>query len=192
MRRYVLLATAIAMLSAAHPRCPGTEPKASPWKSHVVRQLNGPTGQIEIPSQFQIVTERWNRVVAVPYLVYMPERDRLLMLVCGDVDELFDHLVAAGVNCFNPFQPEVMNVGSLMMKYRGRLAFHGGLSSQKTLPFATVAGVRDETNRLLNLGREGGYIFAPAHDVDHDVPLENMLVMMETLYEQEDYATLNR
>ena len=33
---------------------------------------------------------------------------------CGDVDEVFDDLVAAGLNCFNPFQPEVMDVFALL------------------------------------------------------------------------------
>jgi len=97
---------------------------------------------------------------------------------CGDVDELFDDLIVAGVNCFNPFQPEVMDVYSLLPQYRGRLAFHGGLSTQRTLPFGTIDDVRAETHRLLELGRDGGYIFAPAHDVEGDVPLENMLAMI--------------
>ena len=103
---------------------------------------------------------------------------------CGDVDELFDDLIVAGVNCFNPFQPEVMDVHSLLPQYRGRLAFHGGLSTQRTLPFGTVENVRAETRRLLELGREGGYIFAPAHDVEGDVPLKNMLAMIEVVQSQ--------
>jgi uroporphyrinogen decarboxylase len=100
------------------------------------------------------------------------------------VDELFDDLIAAGVNCFNPFQPEVMDVVSLLKIYRGRLVFHGGLSTQRTLPYGSVTDVRRETERLLELGRQGGYIFAPAHDVEGDVPLENMLVFIEMLQQQ--------
>jgi uroporphyrinogen decarboxylase len=98
---------------------------------------------------------------------------------CGDVDELFEDLIEMGLNCFNPFQPEVMNVGELISSYRGRLAFHGGMSTQKILPFGTPDEVRDETRRLIDLGREGGYIFAPAHAVPGDVPLENLLAMIE-------------
>jgi uroporphyrinogen decarboxylase len=103
---------------------------------------------------------------------------------CGDVDELFDDLVAIGLNSFNPFQPEVMDVYRLLPRYRGRLAFHGGLSTQRTLPFGTVADVRAEVRRLLELGRDGGYIFAPAHDVEGDVPLENMLAAIELVQRQ--------
>jgi uroporphyrinogen decarboxylase len=98
---------------------------------------------------------------------------------CGDVDELFEELIGIGVNCFNPFQPEVMDVLGLLEQYRGRLAFHGGLSTQRTLPYGTVAEVRAESRRLLAAGRAGGYIFAPAHDVEGDVPLENMLAFIE-------------
>ncbi len=106
---------------------------------------------------------------------------------CGDVDEVFDDLVAAGLNCFNPFQPEVMDVDALLPRYHGRLAFHGGMSTQKTLPFGTADEVRTETRRLLDLGAEGGYIFAPAHDVEGDVPLENMLAMINTVQNQRGY-----
>jgi len=103
---------------------------------------------------------------------------------CGAVSELFDDLVEIGVSCFNPFQPEVMDVADLMGRYRGRLAFHGGLSTQEILPRGTPEDVRRETERLLALGRDGGYIFAPAHDVPGDVPLENILAFIEVVQDQ--------
>jgi uroporphyrinogen decarboxylase len=103
---------------------------------------------------------------------------------CGDVDELFDDLIAIGLSSFNPFQPEVMDVYELMARYRGRLCFHGGLSTQKLLPYGTPEEVRRESQRILAAGSAGGYIFAPAHDVEGDVPLENMLAFIDTAREQ--------
>jgi len=103
---------------------------------------------------------------------------------CGDVDELFDDLISIGLSCFNPFQPEVMDVHALMRRYRGRLAFHGGLSTQRVLPYGSPEEVRRESRRLLEAGRAGGYIFSPAHDVEGDVPLENMLAFIETVKAQ--------
>jgi len=107
---------------------------------------------------------------------------------CGDVDELFDDLIAIGLDCFNPFQPEVMDVPGLLARYRGRLAFHGGLSTQRTLPYGTPDAVRAATRALLALGRQGGYIFAPAHAVEGDVPVANMLAFLEELHRQPGYV----
>ncbi len=103
---------------------------------------------------------------------------------CGDVDELFDDLIEIGVNCFNPFQPEVMNVAAIMNQYRGRLTFHGGLSVQSTLPYGTTEDVRRETKRLLELGSAGSFILSPSHDVPRDVPLENMLAFIDLARQQ--------
>ncbi|MGA2110880.1 MAG: uroporphyrinogen decarboxylase family protein [Anaerolineales bacterium] len=127
-------------------------------------------------------------VLARMYAV-VREAGRFVMIhSCGDVDELFDDLIEIGVNCFNPFQPEVMDVTSLLSRYRGRWAFHGGLSTQRTLAYGTPEEVRRESRRLIELGRPGSYIFAPAHDVEGDVPLANMLAFIEVALGQEGYS----
>ena len=107
---------------------------------------------------------------------------------CGDVDELFDDLIELGVNCFNPFQPEVMDVEGLLVKYRGRLSFHGGLSTQRTLPYGPPDDVRVETRRLIELGQPGNYILSPAHAVEGDVPLENMLAFIDVALGQSGFG----
>jgi len=107
---------------------------------------------------------------------------------CGDVDELFDDLVDIGLSCFNPFQPEVMDVEALLHRYHGRLAFYGGLSTQRTLPYGTPEEVRAETRRLIELGRNGGYILSPAHAVEGDVPIENMLAFIDVVKAQAGFG----
>jgi uroporphyrinogen decarboxylase len=74
-----------------------------------------------------------------------------------------------------------MDAEALMKQYKGRLSFFGGLSTQQTLPYGTVDDVRKESLKLIELGMDGNYIFAPAHAVEGDVPLGNMLAFIETI-----------
>ena len=64
------------------------------------------------------------------------------------------------------------------------MAFHGGLSMQKILPFGTREEVVTESERLLELGKEGGYIFSPSHSVESDTPFENILAFIEVAQKQ--------
>ncbi len=114
------------------------------------------------------------------------ERGRKVFIhSCGKVDELFEDLVDMGLDCFNPFQPEVMDVFELKKRFAGRLAFYGGISTQQLLPYGTPEEVREKVAELLErLGREGGYIAAPAHAVPGDAPAENLHAMIEVLKEQ--------
>lgn len=57
----------------------------------------------------------------------------------------------------------------------------------KRPPYGTAKDVKKETKRLLELGREGGYILAPAHAVEGDVPLGNMLAFIDTVQEQPEF-----
>ena len=103
---------------------------------------------------------------------------------CGCVTELFDDFIEIGLNCFNPFQPEVIDVFAIKKAYHGRLAFHGGMSIQKVLPFGTREEVRRATRQLLDAGRDGGYLFSPSHSVPYDVPPENLVAMMDVVRAQ--------
>ena len=104
---------------------------------------------------------------------------------CGKVDALFPDLIDCGLDCFNPFQPEVMDPFEMKRQFGDRLSFYGGISTQRTLPYATPAEVRDEVKRLIeHAGRNGGYIAAPAHAVPGDASPENVAAMIETLQNQ--------
>lgn len=111
----------------------------------------------------------------------------ILIHSCGDVDELFNDLIEIGVNCFNPFQPEVMDVFELLACCRGRLSFFGGLSTQQILPYGSTRDVQNETKRLIEAGSDGGLVLAPAHAIEGDVPVENIVALIDTLKLQSNY-----
>ncbi|MDQ1255862.1 MAG: hypothetical protein QG656_456 [Candidatus Hydrogenedentes bacterium] len=104
---------------------------------------------------------------------------------CGKVDSLFPELIECGLHCFNPFQPEVIDVYEAKRLYGGDLSFYGGISTQRTLPYGTVEQVREEVKRLIDaVGKDGGYIASPAHAIPADAKPENMAAMLEVLQSQ--------
>lgn len=110
---------------------------------------------------------------------------RVIIHCCGKVDEIFPDLIEVGVDLFNPFQPEVMDVFEMKKIYGDRLSFYGGISIQKTLPYGTTQQVKDETHRLLDeVGLGGGYVAAPSHTIPGDAKPENIAAMIEVLKNQ--------
>lgn len=101
---------------------------------------------------------------------------------CGDIQAILPDLIDIGVNVFNPFQPEVIDVRRAKREFGDRLCFWGGISTQRLLPFGTPEDVRREVQGLLaDLGADGGYIAAPAHAIPGDAPPENITALIETL-----------
>ena len=104
---------------------------------------------------------------------------------CGKVDEVFPELIDIGLNCFNPFQPEVMDVYEMKRLYGDRLSFFGGVSTQRTLPYGTPEETQAEARRLMReIGKSGGYILSPAHAIPGDARPENMVALLEAVQNQ--------
>jgi len=132
--------------------------------------------------------ERWREIfkprVARQYGAVRAAGKKVLIHCCGKVVEILDDFAETGVNCFNPFQPEVMDVYDLLGRYHGRMAFFGGISTQRLLPHGSVRDVEQEVDRLLAAGRRGGYIIAPAHDIPGDARPENIAAMLRKIFHQ--------
>jgi uroporphyrinogen decarboxylase len=103
---------------------------------------------------------------------------------CGRVQEVFTDLLEIGLDCFNPFQPEVMDPYEMKTAFGDRLSFWGGVSTQRLLPYGTENDVVTEVRRLKReVGRSGGFIIAPAHAIPGDARPANILRMIEVMNE---------
>ncbi|NLS79801.1 MAG: hypothetical protein GXY76_21350 [Chloroflexi bacterium] len=99
---------------------------------------------------------------------------------CGNIEAILPDLIEIGVDVLNPVQPECMDIYRLKERYGGKLTFWGGISTQQTLPFGTPAQVRAEVREVVSrMGRGGGYITSPAQAIQSDVPIANMLALIE-------------
>lgn len=103
---------------------------------------------------------------------------------CGSTRPLWPDLIGAGVDIYDTVQPEAkdMDPASLKTEFGDRLCLHGTISIQKTLPFGTTEDIAAEVRqRIETVGYNGGFILAPAHNIQPDTPLENILTMYETV-----------
>jgi uroporphyrinogen decarboxylase len=103
---------------------------------------------------------------------------------CGSILPIIEDFIEIGLDILNPIQPNAYGMEPQFLKdtYGDHLCFFGGVDVQQLLPFGTVEEVKDEVSRRIRiLGRDGGYIVAPAHNIQPDTSVENILAMYETV-----------
>ena len=108
----------------------------------------------------------------------------------GDVYPIIPDYIEMGLNVLNPVQPYVaeMEHDKLKAEFGGKLAFHAAIDIQKVMPFGTPEEVRAEAIKTMNaLGPGGGYILAPTHYLQADVPPENIIALRDAVLECGQY-----
>ncbi|HOL21505.1 MAG TPA: uroporphyrinogen decarboxylase family protein [bacterium] len=97
---------------------------------------------------------------------------------CGAIKEIIPDLIDAGFDILNPVQVRAAGMVPVELKkeFGEKICFHGGVDVQKTLPYGTVEDVRREVRERIDiLGENGGYILAPTHNFQADIPVENII-----------------
>jgi uroporphyrinogen decarboxylase len=110
-------------------------------------------------------------------------RVKLMYHSCGAIFPLIPDLIdELGIDVLNPLQPQAkgMDPARLKAQFGDRIAFHGGVDLQQTLPHGTPAEVQAEARHLIETLAPGGYVLAAAHYLQNDIPTENILAMYET------------
>jgi len=101
---------------------------------------------------------------------------------CGSILPIIPDFIEAGLDILNPIQPLArgMDPAYLKQTYGKDLAFFGGIDVQHLLPHEKPGKVRDEVRRRIDiLGKDGGYIVAPAHNIQPDTPVDNVLAFFD-------------
>ena len=103
----------------------------------------------------------------------------------GNCEPILDEMVEIGLDVLNPVQPQATDPAHLKRRYGHKLALFGGLDVQDTLPFGSPDDVRNAVKELVAVcGRGGGYILAPSHVIQPDVPLDNILAFYDSALQQ--------
>ena len=108
---------------------------------------------------------------------------KVLYHSCGAIEPMIDDLIEVGVDILNPLQPLARGMESALLKkkYGDRICFHGGVDLQDAMAATgTLDDVRKEVEtRLLAFAPRGGYIFAPAHNLQPDSTPEKIVEMYD-------------
>lgn len=105
---------------------------------------------------------------------------KVLFHSCGAVYDLIDCFIGMGIDILNPIQPTAKGMEHRRLKraFSKRISFHGGIDAQYIL----IEGSPKELDNYIKdaisvLSPGGGYILAPSHHIQYNVPPENILAM---------------
>ncbi len=122
---------------------------------------------------------------------YFPEPFFVWFHTDGAITSLLPDLIEIGVDVLNPLQLTAhgMDAAKIKAEYGRDLTFWGGgVNTQQILPHGTPEEVqRNVTRRIEILKPGGGFIFGTVHNIQDDVPVENIQAMMEILQQNRDY-----
>lgn len=106
---------------------------------------------------------------------------------CGAVENFMDNFIRAGFDIINPVQINAagMDPKKLKEKYGNNLTFWGGgVDTQKMLPFGKPEEVREQVLRTCEIfNKDGGFVFNTVHNIQANVPVENVVAMLEAIQE---------
>jgi len=110
---------------------------------------------------------------------------------CGAIYEIIPDLIEAGVDALNPVQVSAtsMDTKKLKKEFGKDISFWGGgVDTQRILPFGTAQEIREEVKkRIDDLAPGGGFVFAAVHNIQADVPPQNIMAMWEALQKYGKY-----
>ncbi|MFA9389609.1 MAG: uroporphyrinogen decarboxylase family protein [Prolixibacteraceae bacterium] len=106
---------------------------------------------------------------------------------CGAVESFMPLFIKSGFDIINPVQINASGMDPQLLKdkYGKDLVFWGGgIDTQHVLPYETPEKVKDETLRLIEIfNKDGGFVFNTVHNVQANVPIENVVAMIDAIRE---------
>ncbi|HJM93779.1 MAG: uroporphyrinogen decarboxylase family protein [Alphaproteobacteria bacterium] len=102
---------------------------------------------------------------------------------CGSAYDFIPHLIDIGVDVLNPVQVTAKNMDPNLLKdeFGDCMSFWGGINTQDILPYQSADAVRVETERCIDIfGKQGGYVLNAVHNIQFEVPPENIVAMFDT------------
>lgn len=106
----------------------------------------------------------------------------------GNIEPIIPDFIEIGLDILNPVQPRSMDPARLKKQFGKKLSFWGTMDNQGTIPFGSPEDVAAEVRaRMRDVAPGGGLILGPAHNVQPNTPVENMLAFYEAVKKYGSY-----
>lgn len=100
----------------------------------------------------------------------------------GNIYPIIGDFIEIGLDILNPIQPKSMDPARLKREFGKKLAFWGTIDIQEVLPFGSPADVVNEVKlRLQTVGKGGGFIIGPTHNIQPQTPIENIMAFYDAV-----------
>ncbi len=145
---------------------------------HVGDDLGTQTGPFVPPKIFEEqLMPQYKRL----FKVYKDAGWYMMMHSCGCITQFLPQLIEMGLDYLEPVQP-CMDLSLIKREFGKYLTFQGGIDTQQLLPFGSPDDVRREAAATIRLlGKGGGHVISPSQEVMKDVPLANIVALLETI-----------
>ena len=147
--------------------------------------LGGQHGPLFSPQLYREIYKPRHRRLAD--LIHSKTEARIFLHCCGSIRWAIPDLIESGIDIINPVQVSArdMETDGLKRDFGQDIVFWGGgADATKVLPLGTPQDVREEVKRRIrDLAPGGGFVFAPIHNIQADVPPENIVALFEAAYE---------
>ena len=146
--------------------------------AHTGDDFGGQRGLLVSPETWRKYFKlRWARV----WRVYKDAGLPVIHHSCGEITEILKDLIDIGLDVLEPVQP-VMDLEYLKREFGRYITFYGGIDTQELLPYGTPQEVKTMARKAIHiLGKGGGLIISPAQEIMRDVPIENVVALVETI-----------
>src|SRR5450830_319479 len=148
--------------------------------------LGGQEGPLISPEIFRqmikpILCKRWE-VIKSKFRKINP-KGYVMFHSCGNIYPIIPDFIECGLDILDPIQKvKGMEIEKLKAEFGNKLTFHGAIDTQYLLPNGSPAEVRSEVKRIISiLGKNGGYIAAPVHNLQADVLVENIIALSDAV-----------
>lgn len=132
--------------------------------------------------------DRWNEFFREPYEMLYGKVHKagkyVLSHCCGNIVDILPDVIDIGLDVYESFQPETMDIYKVKKGFGKDITFWGGIGAQSLIPFGTPDDINNEVKRMRSeLSNGGGFILGVSKEPPEETPIENLVALIESFTE---------